>query len=47
MYKSIDDTSLEIIDDVKQLDKLLQKLKNVKEIAIDLEVGFPKGNLLF
>ena len=37
-YKSLDDTSLTIIDDADQLKDLLEKLKMVREIAIDLEV---------
>ncbi|XP_065061459.1 exosome complex component 10-like [Rhopilema esculentum] len=36
-YKGIEKTSLTVIDDVEKLNGLLEKLKAVKEVAIDLE----------
>ena len=39
-YKPLEETSLTIIDDTDQLRDLLEKLKMVKEIAIDLEVRY-------
>ena len=38
-YKGIEETSLTVIDDVEKLNGLLEKLKAVKEVAIDLEVS--------
>ena len=37
-YKATEETSLTIIDEPEQLNDLLQKLKIVKEFAVDLEV---------
>ena len=45
LYKSLEETSLTIIDDTDQLRDLLEKLKMVKEIAIDLEVGCDDDSL--
>ena len=39
MPGSLEDTPLTYIDSLEQLQELQQKLMNVKEFAVDLEVG--------